>query len=418
MLVFVSATYASISDTKRLSGNDRYETAVSIAQDGWQQSDYVVLANGENYPDALSAAPLAKKYNAPILLTNGSSFSDATKQTLTKLKVKNVFVIGGNGVISTSIEAELQSMGITTTRLSGQDRYATAIQVAKQVTTLPSEIFVATGEDYPDALSIAPIAAIKQDPVILVPRDYMPDSVKTYLSTNNISKTYVMGDTDIIADSVYSQLPNAERIKGVDKYVRNINANLKFYDVFTTKDITVATGEGFADALAGTSYAAAKGMPIVLVNNYPPVYTRIYTVINLNMSDRINGKAYVLGGQGVVPDSVITYLYTLPEASKSTKPSAPTNLVATAISNSEIILQWDQVSDADYYYIYLSQDGKTFVPAINSDGSKIQYKRVPEYSLKLYDISANTTESFKVTAVKNGIESDYSDIVSAVTLPF
>lgn len=416
ILILATVTYASTNDPKRLAGNDRYETAVSIAQDGWQQSDYAILANGENYPDALSAAPLAKKYNAPILLTNGSSLSDATKQTLVKLQVKNVFIIGGTGVISTSIETELQSMGIAPTRIAGQDRYDTAIQVAKQITTSPSTIFVVTGEDYPDALSVAPIAAIKQYPIIIVPNDYMPDSVKSYLSDNGISKTYVMGDTDIVSDNVFSQLPNAERIKGADKYTRNINANVKFNSVFTTEDVTVATGEGFADALAGTSYAAMKSTPIVLVNSYPPSLTRIYTVVKLNMANTVKGHAYVLGGQGVVSDSAIAYLYTLPDTNKPDKPSTPTNLVATAISDSAISIQWDPISDADYYFVYLCTDGKTYIPIYNNDLSKWQLKWLPNYSFTLTGISINTTDYFKVTAVKNGVESDYSNVAYATTL--
>jgi len=97
-------------------------------------------------------------------------------------------------------------------------------------------------------------------------------------------------------------------------------------------------------------------------------------------------------------------------------PTTPTNLVATAISSSEIAVQWNQVSDADYYYVYASDDGSLFKYVINNDGSQFQYKWTPGYSLKLSSMAANTTKYFKVTAVKNGFESDYSNIAYATTL--
>ena len=415
VLIFSFSSNAYASSAKRLAGQTRYDTAVAIAQDGWTQSDYAILAYGENYPDALSAAPLAKKYDAPILLTSGNNLPAVTKETLINLQVKNVVIIGGTGVIPSSIDVELQSMGISVTRIAGQTQYDTAVKVAQQLPS-SSEIFVVTGEDYPDALSIAPIAAIKQEPIILVPRDYIPDSVKVYISASNINKTYVVGNTDIIDDSVFNQFPSSERIIGVDKYVRNINVNLKFDDLFSSNDICVATGEGFADALTGAAYAAKKGIPVVLINGYPPSLTRIYTVVKLNMANSIKGTPYAFGGIAVVPDSAIAYLYTLASADQPNKPSTPTNLVANAISSSEITLQWDQVSGADYYYVYWLAEGKSLIQILNDDLSKMECTWNSNYSFKLYGLDPNTVNSFKITAIKNGAESDYSNVVSATTL--
>ena len=402
--MFALTSIACASSTTRLAGETRYDTSASIALDGWKQSDYAILVCGGNYPDALSSAPFAKKYDAPILLTNGDNLPAVTKKTLIKLQVKNVFIIGGTSVIPLSTEAELQSLNISVTRLAGQDRYETAIKVA-QLLPPPAEIIVVTGEDFTDALSVGPIAALKQVPIILVPKNYMPDSVKAYISANNISKTYVLGNSDIIDDSIYNQFPGSERIIGADKYVRNINFNIKFDNLFSTKDICIATGEVFADALTGAAYAAKKGIPIILVNAYPPSYTRIYTVDKLNRADSINGNAYVFGSIAVVPDRFVAYLYSLPDTNK---PSAPTNLVATATSSSEITVRWDQISDADYYYVYLSKDGISFSPFP-------EYKCFPGSSFILSGIPTNTTIYFKVTAVENGIQSDYSNVGYSTT---
>ncbi|KUO72991.1 MAG: hypothetical protein APF81_23840 [Desulfosporosinus sp. BRH_c37] len=306
ILIFtiIIPTLANTSPTtNRLAGYDRYETASQIAKSGWSQSDYSILAYGENYPDALASAPLAKKYNAPILLTTSNILPSTTKQTLTSLKVKNVFIIGGTGVISSSIDSELQSMGIIVTRIFGQDKYDTAIKVAEQL-AIPSAVFVCTGEDYPDALSVAPIASMKQLPIILVSRDSVPDSVKSYLSSNNITKTYVIGYSDIVSDNVCNQLPNPERIVGGDKYARNIAVNQKFNNEFKSDSICVATGEGFADALTGTAYSAKISEPIILINNDSPLNTKSYYQKRLDNASNV----YVFGGTGIISDTVIQNL--------------------------------------------------------------------------------------------------------------
>ncbi|MBC2725364.1 cell wall-binding repeat-containing protein [Desulfosporosinus sp.] len=415
MYSFTSIAYASTA--KRLAGETKYDTSALIVQDGWQQSDYALLAFGENYPDALSAVPLAKKYDAPILLTSGNSLPTVTKETLIRLQVKNVFIIGGTAVIPSSIDTELQGMKISVTRVAGRDRYDTAIKIAEQFPS-PTEIMIVTGEDYPDALSIGPIAALKQTPIILVPKDYLPASVQAYLSTNKINKSYVVGDSTIISDNLVDQFPGSERIVvGVDKYERNINVNTEFDHLFSSKDFCLTTGEGYADALTGAAYAAKKELPIVLVNDNPPLITRQFTVDKLNQYN--DGVPYVFGGSVVVPDSVVEYLLTLPDTDQTNKPSAPTNLVATPISSSQITIQWDQISDADYYHIYYTlDDPNSFLYSfINSDGSKLQCKWFPQSSAQLNDIEANTTVYFKVTSVKDGVESNYSNVASALTFP-
>ncbi|MDQ7093191.1 cell wall-binding repeat-containing protein [Desulfosporosinus sp. PR] len=304
-LAIPTVTLANSSPTiTRLAGIDRYETASQIARSGWSQSDYAILAFGGDYPDALSAAPLAKKFNAPILLTDTGSLPSTTKQTLLDLQVKKVVIIGGTAVISQAVESELQTMGLETTRVYGNDRYATAVQVAQQVNSKPSTLFVVTGEDYPDALSVASIASMKQIPIILVPYDVMPDTVKSYLSTLNVSKTYVVGDSDIISDQVAQQFPNTVRILGADKYARNILINQTFVTDFNSDSICLATGEGFADALAGTAYCAKLSEPITLINNDSPANTRSYYQQRVANASHV----YVFGGTGIIPDSVITDL--------------------------------------------------------------------------------------------------------------
>lgn len=337
-LVFSTPIVSATPLTNRLSGLDRYQTAQAIAKDGWDESDYAILAYGENYPDALAAAPLAKAYNAPILLTSSTTLQNDTKQTLIDLKTKKVFIVGGHGVVLPQVETELSNMGITATRLAGADRYETAVKISEQLGPI-KEIFVVTGEDYPDALSVAPIAAKKNMPILLVPRDGVPESVKNYINSQSITKTYIIGQADTISFEAGNQFPNTERIIGSDRFERNVAIIKQFKADLNTDYFCVATGDGFADALTGSAYAAKKSAPILLISNDVPSFTREHFKERLGLSKSV----IVFGGEGVVPSTLLQQLgssnslYTPSEIAQQLSPSIVyiemTDLSGKAISS-------------------------------------------------------------------------------------
>lgn len=306
-IVLAQTAYASPL-IHRIAGYTQYDTSSDIAKEGWEQSDYAILAYGENFPDALAATPLAKKFNAPILLTEAQSLTPITKQTLQELKVKNVYLVGGTAVISSIVEKEVKDLGINVTRLAGVDRYDTAIELAKQLGDV-QETFVVSGEDYADALAISSIAARKNAPIILVPRDHLTNSIMNYLSSNNITCTYLVGSTDQIGESVSNIFPNVERITGSDKYIRNVAVLNRFNSSLELSRIFLATGNGFTDALAGSAYAAAESSPILLVDYGYNQDVGEY----LNSKGSIITKISILGGEIIMP-STLVYKYINPSS--------------------------------------------------------------------------------------------------------
>lgn len=414
-VLFTIPTYASTSSTiTRLAGPDRYSTAQAIAKDGWTKSDYAVLAYGENFPDALSAVVLAKKHDAPILLTKTENLPDVTKQALADLQVKKVLIIGGTGVIALSVETELQSMGISPTRIAGQDRYETSVKIAEQISE-PSELIVTTGEDYSDALSMAPIAGVKQIPIILVPKDYLPDSVKAYISTINVKKTYVIGDSSVIEGNLYNQFPNQERIVGADKYARNIAINKEFNSTFNLRSICLATGEGFADALTGAAYAAKLSEPIILVDNTPSSDTASYYQELLSSTNNV----YVFGGTDVISDTLIQGLKgstqnNVPVSNKNLSSSKIAQLLKPSIV---YIVVYDSdgnelgyasgviaTSDGKIFTNYHVIDGASSAKVTLADGRVLDVTNISGYDPK-YDAVVLTVNAHDLQPAKFNVSS-------------
>ncbi len=297
ILAYTPSANAATS-VHRIEGHDRYQTAIAASQSGWPDgANDAILAYGENFPDALSAGPLAHKYSAPILLTGSSYLNSDTATELKRLKVKNVYIIGGDAVVSKVVEQQLFVMNIKVVRFAGLDRYETALNVAREV-GVGLGVFVTTGLDFPDALSVGPIAAAKGMPIILVPPDDLTPLQKSFLKENEIPASYILKGNSELSDNVVHQFPNYEVIGGADPYERNINLIKRFMSSVDFETIYIATGENFPDALTASAIAQKGQNAIVLLkgNTIP------YPVLSFIQS-KVISKLNILGGKSIISDS-------------------------------------------------------------------------------------------------------------------
>lgn len=289
---------------QRLSGADRYSTAVAIAKKGWTTADTVVLVSGEDFADGICAGPLAKKYGAPILLTSSRVITDETLSEISSLKATKIILIGGKGAISDSVNVQLKSIGISDiSRIGGKDRYETSALVAGKLSTSTSAVVV-SGENFPDALSISSIASNLSMPILLSNKDNLSSYAAAYIKSNKVSKTYLIGGTGVLASKIESQVPGVTRFAGTDRYDTNLKVIKGFEDKLKFDTIYVATGKEFPDAISGTELAALTSSAIVLTNG--AVDTSVSTYLKTVMTDATLATA--LGGTAVVSDATVASL--------------------------------------------------------------------------------------------------------------
>ncbi|MHA7138111.1 cell wall-binding repeat-containing protein [Rossellomorea arthrocnemi] len=284
----------------RISGETRYETAVEIAKKGWKDgAATVVLARGDNFPDALAGAPLAKKLDAPILLSSKDALPASTKNEIKRLKAKKVILLGGFSALSDKVNKEIKSLGIQTERISGSDRYKTSIEVAKRLAPTNETAIIATGENFADALAIAPYAAEKQVPIILTKSKSLPSSSETYIK--GFTNTIIVGGKAAVDIKVEEKLPSPTRISGQTRY--ETAAEIVRFGFDTNSHIYVSTGENFADALTGSALASKNGTAVMLVNN-----KEISSRTELLISEQSMSTFQVFGGKAAVSDETIKQL--------------------------------------------------------------------------------------------------------------
>ncbi|WP_350342414.1 cell wall-binding repeat-containing protein [Proteinivorax tanatarense] len=288
----------------RISGPCRYTTAVEVSKEGWPLgADIAVLASGEDFPDALAGAPLAYQMNAPILLTGKDSLHDATKQELKRLGVNHIYILGGENAVSSTVDKQLKSLGYQVTILSGRDRYETAIEIGNELRKENQEdtIILATGNNYPDALSIAPVAAKKSVPILFTPKDHLRDTTNEAIAKWDVKNVVIVGGENAVSKSVVTQLENEgvtiNRISGADRYETSLEI-AKEFDTGYYNGVVVATGEDFPDALASSVLAAQTGKPILLARQ---------NQINSNILSyifEVQGTPFIIGGNNAISEAV------------------------------------------------------------------------------------------------------------------
>lgn len=251
-----------------ISGQTRYETAVEVSKE-WEKADTVVLVNGYNIVDALPASPYAYENDAPILYTESNKLTPATRNQIKKLKASKVIIIGGTGVISSSVEGELKSMSLTVERIGGNDRIETAVAIAKKMGKKDEVAIVNGVNGMADALSMAAPAAVNGIPILLTNEN--GDSLGVGKGIADSSKMqYIIGGEGVVKYSLENTLPNSERIAGSDRNETNGEVLQQFYgngefdNLYLTKDGTKKDSD-LVDALTVSPLAAKNEGPVMIV---------------------------------------------------------------------------------------------------------------------------------------------------------
>ncbi|MFC7786769.1 cell wall-binding repeat-containing protein [Rossellomorea sp. GCM10028870] len=390
----------------RISGESRYDTAVKISETGWSTgAETVLLATGKNYPDALAGGPLAIKNDAPILLTSSEKLTLSTKDEIKRLRASKAIILGGKSAISHYVENELKSLGLSVERISGTDRYETAAFISNKLDS--DKAIIASGQNFPDALSISSYAAKNRIPILLTKKDDLPKATKDKLIDKK--KTIVMGGKGVVSDRVLKQLTNPLVIGGVDRYETN-TISIKTFDEWSNKAF-VATGSNFADALTGSVLAAKNNAPILLVNksHVPPSIDNILPDFN----------DYVLfGGESAIDSNVYDYIakFDNPPGEEEPKPDpepgapftflelgvpyvSPDNQL-TITMNSIDILEYEGYNE---YTINYTEKNNTSDKKIDQGSFKIYYQdsSEPQYGFfgSLYP-GQSETRAYTFTALK------------------
>lgn len=403
----------SVADAQavtRIEGVDRYGTASEISQQTFgSPTETVFLATGEAFPDALAASPAAGSAS-PVLLTTRDALPPSTATELERLEPTRVVVLGGESAVSAAVSADVANRtGATVQRIQGDDRYGTAAAVAQEFfqPSLPL-VFVASGERFPDAVAAGAAGARVGAPVLLVQSNAVPPATSEALSTLDPDRVVVVGGEQAVSEAVRVQL-GAERISGADRYATAV-ALANSTSSGDEPTALLASGENFADAVAGGPGAAERDAPLLLVAPacMPQPTTDALAAWGTD-------SLVVLGGRTAVSDAAAG------GASCSAAPSLNVTTVASGLS-----IPWDLAFTPDGAMLITERGGNLRalvngqlrtvgrVPNVsaNGEGGLLGMALAPDFASSRQVYLCHNTSS-DVRVVRYTIAGDYGSLAHA-----
>ena len=293
------------TNTGRIDGRDRIETAINISKKNYDKAKSVIVVRHDLFPDSMTASVLAKLKDAPILLNPTAKLDSRVGDEIKRLGAQEVIIVGGQDSVSEKVREDLKVYDAdkNVERIAGADRYGTSEMVAKRVVGITGKKntgVVASGQVFPDALSVGTFASREGYPILLVKKDSVPSQIQNAIKDLDINKTYIAGGTNTISKSTEAKLPNVvERMAGSTRYETSVAiAKSKFG---ASKEAYIASGEEFADALVISPISGKFNRPTLLVSRNKNTNSPVKTYIRNAGFTSITA----IGGERFVPYSVL-----------------------------------------------------------------------------------------------------------------
>ncbi len=293
----------------RLAGGDRYATAAALSQARFAPGvTTAFVATGGSFPDALAGSPAAAMAGGPILLTARDGLPAATANELARLRPARIVILGGPGVVSERVAAQLA--GYASSHLErwwGANRFETAAAISRN-TFAPgvAVAYLATGSTFPDALSGGALAGRMGGPILLVGPDSIHAATAGELARLRPAHIVVLGGTGVISEGVraaaagFATTGSASRLAGANRFTTSVAISQAANGGGGSDTVFVATGTNFPDGLAGGAVAALVPGPILLVTP-----TQLPGSIAAELGRLNPDTVYVIGGTGAVSDGVV-----------------------------------------------------------------------------------------------------------------
>ena len=191
-------------------------------------------------------------------------------------------------------------------RYAGAGRYDTAKTIsAEGIGATNKTVVLAYGLNYADALAGVPFAAKLNAPILLTTKDALPEETLGEIKRRGATTVYILGGEGVIAPNVANVLKknniNVKRIAGSSRFgtatkiAKEVNS--------APSEIFFVYGFNYADALSVSAVAAIKKAPIIYLSKDGTLDADTAAYLK-----SVKGKvknAYVIGGTGVISDSML-----------------------------------------------------------------------------------------------------------------
>jgi peptidoglycan/xylan/chitin deacetylase (PgdA/CDA1 family)/putative cell wall-binding protein len=282
----------------RLGGSSAAGTAAAVSRRFFSPgvaAAFVVTSAG--FADALATGPAAARLGSPVLYTGRSAVPSPTVAELRRLRPGRIYVVGDKGSIGESVRARLATLSAGgATRITAGTRYALAAVLSARFFPTAATVFVATGEDFHNALVGGPASALQRAPMLLVSATTLPPATAAELSRLDPARIMLIGATTSVSPSVATALAaygTVERISGRGPAATAAAVAGRFFG----PDRPAVFLGGVMTSTAAAAVPAAGGLrsPLLWVGESRLTATTRAQLVRLSPA-----RAYLIGGRGTL----------------------------------------------------------------------------------------------------------------------
>lgn len=216
-------------------------------------------------------------------------------------------------LIATSLVASPlgATSSVTTERHGGDNRYETADRISRAAFASASTALVASGRNFPDALSGSSLAGARSGPIFLVEPDSIPAATANGLQALGVRDVFILGGPAAVSENVRAQLAarySVSRVSGENRFATSAEiarrtATTGIGSINGKRTGFIATGFNFPDALGAGPLSYSARLPVFLTRpeSIPPEVAS--AIRDLQMQHII-----ILGGENAVSAAVATEL--------------------------------------------------------------------------------------------------------------
>ena len=322
---------------KRLAGEDRYDTSQEILKEAFPDASQnrIVLTGGISYQNAVTGIALAGGYRCPLLITQTDHLTDATREEIERLAGDSleVIILGDENIVSERVEAVIEKMDKVNSviRIAGQagsdEEMALEVYrfgIREGLWTDSNTVILAASSDFPDALSITPYAYAARTPVLLTNSDgTFSEETFRELAECGVERTILAGGEAMVLPEAVERLTEEGicciRLSGEDRYLTTqqifywvlgeMEAPFQPEVLFSEEYVGFATGFDFPDAITSANLLGWKNGPLLLAGERADIIEILETTLSGREADI--QKAYVFGGNAVIPDNLMCRIATI-----------------------------------------------------------------------------------------------------------
>ena len=255
----------------RIAGRNRQLTAVEVSKTLFQKADTLIITSSDKMVDSLASSPFGVGIKAPTLLVDKDKISNEVLSEIKRLNPSKIIIAGGKLSISQKVENQIKELGIKQQRISGHDRFETAVKLGEQVranSTNKKEIILVNGFNNIDALTAGSLAAKLNIPILLTESDQLNEITEKAIKDWGIEKVTIIGGKTQVSETLKAKLRNSgitvDRLAGrtrVDTALEVAKA------VNSDPDkVIFANKTAYPDALIAPYLSKAKEAPIMLID--------------------------------------------------------------------------------------------------------------------------------------------------------